>query len=1123
MALRRRRGKETAESEAPSADNPATGIAANPVDDKPRALEIPYQDPPVDSIALDKFAVIRQRHVRQQLAANDIERRIGRCVDALLSAAELPANPFPPLVKMLRQEELSMTEQVTFLPAQGTVKRGLWRGGAAQPSQLNANISRISPYGAAWRPLAPLVGSEHVQITAAGLASSSLLASVTRVVNTEDGAFSLKTCCSVTGSHTFAGRILSRPRTLELREHVQVRGPASRLEAALAAFADHVCSAAVSLQASDEHFVIDLEVYTGDGDVFDDEASADGYDGRATTNNRGTPERFGLSQLTARSPALCRALQSAVLAQLPPILNILICIPAIDLEASDESRPPRWHYISVQKAFCFFYEPATAATRTSASSHAAPIESHQNSDRPVTPFPRFQQYPLQSLFHCLWTNDADASWYCGLRENRTGAAGNQTLVEARSNFVAFLRKQVSRLIMRGDHLSMLELLLLLVPEVLREQRDPLLAEMRSFFTSDAAMLADMAHQSDVMQRVLSACQAPAVPARKREYALDVLRRQYSHVADTLSQFCTQSRWADVEPVKGHLLAQLCLLGGGDATGKLDVCEDTPRILRRLRRICHALHQVLADTFSFGQSQTSMLLQQVWDATKLDVPVSLQPPSVRSKVVLVEAERARQRSTRMYPSTRSHEAVLVQYAADTNLDTALHAALADVCSAHVVTGNPMHAVLQRLKAFAHFFEVWRETDDDLTASLCNRPVLTDVRLQIFSLPLSVTSSEQQHERASVYLTASERWSALARSSGLHGAAGAHNDSRVESTVFGMRHTLLLVDSLKVISLCNLLADFMPAKTANRVQQYECIAHMAFCGDVLPLGRYASLHTLNRIEMREDHFVRGPIFKEALAIQSQHIVHLVSRLHNKTKHIVRGLHMGATFATVQYILQDPRLARADIMRALMDGTEIRLEAYALVTQSGTDPRYVTLTIALHLCHLCSTSKSESMCNNCSPTRMAQLFESIFMSREHMLCCLEAEGIASNPALGWRARKWLLALQDRAAMDMRDGFVLSAAQARLQHELFTGSTALVPGVGRLMSSPAARLRALSDASTTIQRLLDCTDWDENRMKCNHKVLSHMFNEYRGPVIDMLTSDSCCNCMRTRPPESPFQKKMM
>lgn len=225
-----------------------------------------------------------------------------------------------------------------------------------------------------------------------------------------------------------------------------------------------------------------------------------------------------------------------------------------------------------------------------------------------------------------------------------------------------------------------------------------------------------------------------------------------------------------------------------------------------------------------------------------------------------------------------------------------------------------------------------------------------------------------------------------------------------------------------------------------------------------------------------------------------------------------------ATVQYILQDPRLARADIMRALMDGTEIRLEAYALVTQSGTDPRYVTLTIALHLCHLCSTSKSESMCNNCSPTRMAQLFESIFMSREHMLCCLEAEGIASNPALGWRARKWLLALQDRAAMDMRDGFVLSAAQARLQHELFTGSTALVPGVGRLMSSPAARLRALSDASTTIQRLLDCADWDENRMKCNHKVLSHMFNEYRGPVIDMLTSDSCCNCMRTRPP-SPFQ----
>ena len=76
----------------------------------------------------------------------------------------------------------------------------------------------------------------------------------------------------MTGSHAFAGRLVAHPRTLELREHVQVRGPATRLDGALNAFADHICASAVTVHASKEHFVVDLEVFTGDGDAFDDEA-----------------------------------------------------------------------------------------------------------------------------------------------------------------------------------------------------------------------------------------------------------------------------------------------------------------------------------------------------------------------------------------------------------------------------------------------------------------------------------------------------------------------------------------------------------------------------------------------------------------------------------------------------------------------------------------------------------------------------------------------------------------------------------------------------------------------------------------------------------------------------------
>ena len=347
MSLFRRKKPEVpAEARAP----PPAPAASDPVP-QVEAAELPYLPPPEDvSVPIDSFAAVRLKRARAQLEKADVERRIARCVDALLGADELPMNPFPTLARLLRQEELAISLQMATANAAAggaggaggaAARRGFWRDGDAVSSDLDAQLVRLPHHGAVWRPLAPAVDGQAIRELASALASSSLLASGTRTTATQQGSFTLKSCCAVTGGHAFSGRLVAHPRTLELREHVQVRGPAGHVDAALHAFAEHICATATNLHASDEHFVTDLEVFTGEGDVFDEEASAEATDGRATNHALGTPERFGLADLHSPSRRLTRALQAAVLAQLPIFLNILACVPSFSTDAN-EPAPPTW-------------------------------------------------------------------------------------------------------------------------------------------------------------------------------------------------------------------------------------------------------------------------------------------------------------------------------------------------------------------------------------------------------------------------------------------------------------------------------------------------------------------------------------------------------------------------------------------------------------------------------------------------------------------------------------------------------------------------------------------------------------------------------------------------------------
>ena len=524
---------------------------------EPIVDELAYIPPPElpDGVYLDELAAARQRKLRERLSSADVERSVARCADVLLSGAELPLNPFPPLARLLRHEEL----RVELTPPPDVKKQRpapLWIESDLQSSAIDSQLAMLKGLGAAWRPLAPLIDSDAVRNSVAGLAATQLLNSASRPV----GAFTIKSACSLTGGHAFSGRVLAHPRTVELIEHVQVRGPGGRLEEALKAFAEHICVTALSLHASRECLVEEVEVYTGEGDAFDEEATADVSDGRATSGARGTPERFGLAALHARAPALHRALQAAAMAKLPVYLQVLSCVPVIvgplQTAASEanlpkplgpaEVSPPRWQFVAVQKAMCFFYEATSEKLKTAKSSKKILDEQEEAVQR-------FQPYQQQSLFQSVWFNDADASWYSKIRENKPSAEGGGSMSEARERFMGFMRGRVCHFLMQGDHLNLLEAMLYLLPDVPREERHDLLTDMRTCFASDAAVLAELAHQALVVSRVLATADGAAVPPPKRSFARSIAAKQCGYLSTAIRRFCKRATWADLEPVKPLLL------------------------------------------------------------------------------------------------------------------------------------------------------------------------------------------------------------------------------------------------------------------------------------------------------------------------------------------------------------------------------------------------------------------------------------------------------------------------------------------------------------------------------------------------------------------------------------------
>ena len=168
------------------------------------------------------FASIRSWRLRQHLRETRAEDRLTMCVQKLLSAEEIPWNPYPTLARLLRREEMLMEISLSDGPVSPV---SLWR--ESQPhsvhhSALDFHLARLPEVGAAWRPLTPMLDCESLKTIVGCLSASRMLEGSMRPADPESPLFAVRSVCTLAGDHVFAGKQLVRfPRTIELREIVQ--------------------------------------------------------------------------------------------------------------------------------------------------------------------------------------------------------------------------------------------------------------------------------------------------------------------------------------------------------------------------------------------------------------------------------------------------------------------------------------------------------------------------------------------------------------------------------------------------------------------------------------------------------------------------------------------------------------------------------------------------------------------------------------------------------------------------------------------------------------------------------------------------------------------------------------
>ena len=212
------KGKKGNEAKPEPEPDPAPAPLPAPVPEPTREEAAPLADTD------PSFASVRFSHLRQHLKETGAEERLASCVQKLLGAEELPWNPYPTLTRLLRREEMLMS--LSLSKDSAVSGPSLWRESqlhVTEHSALDSHLARLPEVGAGWRALTPMLDNASLRAAVGGLAASELLKADSKTADVSGQRFAVKSGCSLSGDHMFAGRLVRYPCGIDLYEHVQAR------------------------------------------------------------------------------------------------------------------------------------------------------------------------------------------------------------------------------------------------------------------------------------------------------------------------------------------------------------------------------------------------------------------------------------------------------------------------------------------------------------------------------------------------------------------------------------------------------------------------------------------------------------------------------------------------------------------------------------------------------------------------------------------------------------------------------------------------------------------------------------------------------------------------------------
>jgi len=594
------------------------------------------------------FAGFRARHVRGYMTQHNLEEKLSVCVREVLSERQLRWSPYPSVVRMLRREEVRSSSS---WPQTDVERARLGLRTWVEPervvrSGLEARLCVLPHGGACLAELAPLIDPSSLERLQQQLQPTGLLDSFSQRVQLEGGELQVTATSAIGGSALWAPRLVARPQTLEVAEHFSATGPPGAAEAALKALVARVLGAAAALDASQDHLLDALEVYAVGGgasarDAYYDAGEEDESDeeegSSAISREHDAPpltspsagricgavharwERllcFPAAELRKRPlPAPCaKAIRAAALAGRPVYLHALVAISVLDEEDGPPALPrrgaeppPRSKYVAVQKSFTLAFTNGTSGGGRAGVGGEGEGAAGYGGDEILPP-------PLELLITCAWPVEREAASYAVLPENSRGASAKK----ARLRHATFLRAQLSRHLIHGNYVQVVEAAALLLPHLTGSERVPLLAEVAIFLRSDAVSLSAAAHAFASVGRTVLALEGSSLEEGKGARVAKLLRRQWLTNCRELSQMLLAGRWADLTPLEPRLRRQMSELSESGGSLRLPADEEARRRLGRqligLSRSVACVSCQLCDTLLLCCPNLSAFCTKVFNAT-----------------------------------------------------------------------------------------------------------------------------------------------------------------------------------------------------------------------------------------------------------------------------------------------------------------------------------------------------------------------------------------------------------------------------------------------------------------------------------------------------------------------------